>query len=896
MTATGTLVRARAAVEAGLAHNAAGRPARASGRFRSALRLLAATEGGFQDGGMPGGGSAGGGSAGSGSAGGEASPAYLRARALLGLVMSDFELRADLAASRAMLDAAERSARTAGAAAVEVAIHGQRGLLWLRGGDVDAALRELDRAVARVAQAEPVDACVLLLNRGTVHLERGHLARARVDLAGCAERAAAIGDVLLMFKARHNLGYLEFLAGDLPAALSAMDDAARIEHGGSPAVALLDQAQVLLEAGLTTEADATLGRAALLFSAHRLTHDLAEVELARAHCALLAGRPGEALRWAGSARRRFVRRGNTAWAARAELAGCRARLAALVDADPTDPAALVRLARQAESLGGRARARRGGGGRETGRVAMVTAAEAWVAAGRPGPARAALRAAGRLTGRESLSMAVQVRVVRASLAFAAGQPQEARRQVRAGQAMLAAHRRQLGSVAAVAAAAVHGARLSDADVGAALERGDPAAVLEAVERGRATFAGPARVRPPRDPGLAELLAELRQCLERERLVPPDGGAAALAERDALHREAARLRGLASERSWRLGDGTGAPPAPTSREVRAALHEPWPDGPPVLADYLVHRGAVHAVIVDRAGLRLVRLARIGQVDELARRLHADLQVLANPLLPPALRSVARSSLDRGLRGLDALLVEPVACDGPLHVVADGALVTLPWGLVPSRVGRATSVSTRLRPPASAGPPRPPDVVALAGPGLDHAEDEVIAVAQAWPVATALVGAAADCAAGRTALRTAGVVHLAAHGHHDADNPLFSWVRLADGPLFAHELEGATLDGAVVVLSACEVGRATVRPGGEVLGLASVLLRLGAGAVVAALAPLRDDVAAQVMPALHRQLTSGTSPASALAAACASAREPVPLACFAPTAVGTGARAAPPPATS
>ncbi|MBX9243240.1 CHAT domain-containing protein [Actinotalea ferrariae] len=309
----------------------------------------------------------------------------------------------------------------------------------------------------------------------------------------------------------------------------------------------------------------------------------------------------------------------------------------------------------------------------------------------------------------------------------------------------------------------------------------------------------------------------------------------------------------------------------------------PSAPPgaTVADLVAHQGRVHAVVADAAGLRLVDLAPVASVDELTRRLRADLQVLANPVLPIPLRDGVRRSLARGLGRLDELLVRPLGAPGPLHVVAGGALVTLPWGLVPSRAGLPTSVSPRLQlAPVRA---RGSAAVVLAGPGLGHARAEAEVVAATWPDARLLLGEAATTSAAADALRTADVVHLAAHGHHETDNPLFSWVRLADGPLFAHELEGAVLPGSFVVLSACEVGRASVRPGGEVLGLASVLLRLGAGAVVASLAPLRDDVAARVMPTLHVLVRRGASPDAALAAACSGLDEPVPLTCFAPLVV-------------
>ena len=84
----------------------------------------------------------------------------------------------------------------------------------------------------------------------------------------------------------------------------------------------------------------------------------------------------------------------------------------------------------------------------------------------------------------------------------------------------------------------------------------------------------------------------------------------------------------------------------------------------------------------------------------------------------------------------------------------------------------------------------------------------------------------------------IAHVAAHGVHQTENPLFSSLRLADGPLFAHELDQTARTPDHVVLSACELGLATVRPGDEALGLTSVLLHLGTRSVVAGVARVGD----------------------------------------------------------
>lgn len=872
------LVAARKAVESGVDQNATGRPVRASAAFRRALRHLAVLDGpDGPDGPDPHDRPSGSPATGSSADADAAECAYLRARALLGLVMSDFELRAEHDVAVATLDAAARWARVAGAAAVEVAVHGQRGLLELRAGAHAAAVEALDTAVRLIDGAEPLDACVLLLNRGTLHLELGHLEPALADLEECARRARTIGSTTLLVKAQHNLGYLAFLRGDLPAALASMAAAGRLEHDASPAVALLDRAQVLLEAGLLTEADAALGRAAALFRERRLGRDLAEVDLLRARCALLAGRPQAALGWAADARRRFARRGLSAWRARADLVVARARLAVLLERPEPAAAELVRVARHAEALGREVRLHPGPVA-DTWRAAFAVAAEAWAAAGRLGEADAALAAlAGQ--GRDGLLLGLQIAAVRATVAFGRGDRPAGTRVVAEAQAVLADHRRRLGSVEVVTAAAVHGERLAAVDVGAALASGDPAAVLDALERARATFAGPARVRPPQDPAQAALLTELRGLVERERLAPPDA-----TERAELGREIERLRTAARERAWQHGGGAVPRPAPSAAGLMAALAAVSPAARPTVADYVDLAGWVSVVVADGSELRLLRLAESHEVQELAHRVRVDLQAAAQAVLPSAVRQTVLGSLRRGLARLDDLLVAPLGCSGPLHVVAGGSWVTLPWAMLPSRRGRPTTVATRVR--LGGAPARADGLVAIAGPGLALAEAEARAVVDAWGSGTALAGSQAHCAAARTALATAGVVHLAAHGHHEADNPLFSWVRLDDGPLFAHELDRITLPGSLVVLSACEVGRATPRPGGEVLGMAAVLLRLGAAAVVAALAPVRDEAAAAVMPLAYRALREGASPQAALADACAAAAD-VPLACFAAGVPGVAA---------
>jgi tetratricopeptide (TPR) repeat protein len=791
----------------------------------------------------------------------------LRVRTLLGLARCGYEANGDLGAAMRLLDDAEELSRRRGLATELIAVQGQRGLLLLRSGDFARAREELDRAEPRLDREPSRDAAVLLLNRGALHLDAGVVAAAEADLEAAAAHAAAIGDRSVEGKALHNLGYAHFVRGDLPLALRRMSESEEVFSGLAPhPVGLLDRSRVLYEAGLVREAVEALEAAAALLEGDGAAVDLAHVRVDTARCLLQLRRHDAALRAARAAREAFVAWSNTQWALRAELVELEAELGILVRDDRV--AECARVHRRAGEIAEQST------GLAPGLVAVparVLQAEAAVLAGDVDVARAALAAAGAQTDGVALSVRIQREVVAARLAFGEGDRRRGLAAVRRGQALLSDHRAHLGSVDAVTAAALHGVRLAIVDVEAALGTGRASAVFDAVERGRATFAGTGRVRPPADPRIAELLERAR------REVEASVAEQSLEAREAHVAEARRLQEAARRRAWQDGGSQGAPLPATAGRVREALRT-TPDV--TVASLALVGGVLHAVAIDAAGERLVRLGPWDPVAEQVHRVRADLGVLANGLIPELLRSTAAASVARALGRLDETLLGPLGVTGDLHVAARDLLLTVPWSSLPSRRGRRTWANAWVDLRVGERPRRSDRALVVAGPGLLAADEEASLVAAVWDDAVLLRGADASCAATAGRLAHAGVVHLAAHGTHEPDNPLFSSVRLADGPLFAHELDGTDLAGAVVVLSACEVGRSTSRVGGEPLGLTSVLLRHGASAVIAAVAPLRDDVAVRVMPALHTALRDGLRPGRALARAVADEPEPVPLVCFGP----------------
>ena len=155
--------------------------------------------------------------------------------------------------------------------------------------------------------------------------------------------------------------------------------------------------------------------------------------------------------------------------------------------------------------------------------------------------------------------------------------------------------------------------------------------------------------------------------------------------------------------------------------------------------------------------------------------------------------------------------------------------------------------------------------IAGPGLDFADVEVKHLAGGYVDPIVLMGEAATVEACTGLLSRAELVHIACHGSFRRDNPMFSSLHVADGPLNVYDLEGLPRLPVVVVLSSCSVANAKAVQGGSLLGLANAFTTLGSASVIAPLTPISDAVSVTVMDRLHRQLVAGADPAAALAAA-------------------------------
>ena len=375
------------------------------------------------------------------------------------------------------------------------------------------------------------------------------------------------------------------------------------------------------------------------------------------------------------------------------------------------------------------------------------------------------------------------------------------------------HRDGLGATDLRAHASGHRAEVATFGLRMAFDSGQPARVLEWAEQGRASHLTLRPVRPPSDPVLAAALSELRATVsEIFRLRGSGGNTAALARRQVeLER---RIRDY--HRRLPAGQADAPSRARLVPTLRDALREA------ALLEFVELDGTLYAVTVAGGRIRLCPLGPAARAADLIDRARFALHRLARHQPSEASKDAARVLLADAAERLDDLLLRPVAretADRPLVVVPTGALQSLPWSILPSCHGRPVTVTPSAAlwsggRPDQARPGNGPVLVA-AGPGLPGADAEARAVSALHQV-TALAGPAATVDVVTARLNGASLAHLAAHGRIHPNNPLFTSLTFADGPLTVYDVERISQAPQVVVLSACDVGRSAVRAGDEIMG--------------------------------------------------------------------------------
>jgi tetratricopeptide (TPR) repeat protein len=731
----------------------------------------------------------------------------------------------------------------------------QRGFLLWAAGRLAEALDDYDRALPELQAAAEHDAVIRLLgNRGIVRAQIGALRAARADIQLQRQLAVEHAEHQVAASALHNLGWLEGRLGNVPAALelfaAARSEYERLGRVDRVSSALdTDECEVLLQANLAIEADELAQRVVEGAARGGNVAQMAEASLMRARASLAMGRFERAHAQAGEAAELFRRTGRPAWAAMAAYVGEQAGLAEPELAARTDASEVERLRRIADELA------------EAGWV--TEAAEVRVHAG-----RAALRAGLLAPARDDLQQAARARqtgiaAVRAEawhatalLRLADGDERGARRAIEAGLRALDRHRATLGAIELRAHASAHGVELGQLGLRLALASGHAADVLVWAERWRA---GALALPVPKVGADAELatLRELHAAGD-ETLAP---------------RIAAAERAVTAKARLVPGDPRSVVSRLDVRAVRRAL------GGRTLVEYLEVDEQLHAVVVTPRRTRLVPIGPPSRVLDAHDHLVFALRRLSMlPAHHPALAG-ATEALATAAGEIDDLLIAPLGVpEGPVVIVPTGGLHRVAWSALPTMHDRSITVTPSaawwlgraIKDRAGSSAASTGSVLLVEGPDLEGTAAELAALQELLPHATTLTGADATAQRVLAGLATADVAHIAAHGAFRGDNPLFSSLRVADGPIWVHDFADLPHTPRLVILTACEAGRSGVLAGDELLGTATALLSLGVETVIAPLLPVPDIATARFAIRLHHHLARGATPAAARARTAADER--------------------------
>ncbi|MFC3348819.1 CHAT domain-containing protein [Streptomyces echinoruber] len=721
----------------------------------------------------------------------------------------------------------------------------RRAYVWWVLGRHREALEDVRRAVPVLRQAGDViwTARALTL-RATVHLALGAVERADADFTAAEALWDTTGQEHDKADAVESRGLAAFRAGDIPAALRLLDEAAeRYAKLGTPTIMLsIRRCEVLMAAGLAAEALAEADAAlAVLDGIGGQPTRKAELLLAAARAAGSAGDAHTAIARADAAVRLFAGQRRAWWETHARMVLLEARVAAGRRSGRmvADAAALAeRLARFGSPAAPEASLL-------AGRIALWLG---WTAdAERHLRTAARSRRAGtppaRLTGWAAQALRAQ----------AAGSTRGVLEACRRGLDVLDEHRMTLGASELRARATAQGAELAALAQQVSLRSGGARRLLVWSERWRATVLSAPPARPPADPALLSALTAFREIAARAEDARRDGHPV-----PALEREQRRLEREVRSRTLHMrGDAPGTGHRFAPERLLARLGEQR------LVELVVLDGRVHVLLCGQGRVRRFTAGPLAEALVEAEHVQAGLRRLAHPGAQARLPLVEEAG-----HRLEELLLGPAARhlgSGPLVVVPPGSLHRVPWALLPSLRERVVSVSPSASSWLRARETEPPPGgrhVLVRGPGLATGGAEVPELADRYGAPTVLEDEEARTARVLRELDGAALAHIAAHGTFRADSPLFSSLRMADGPLTVHDFERLDRSPYRIILSCCDTARFASVGADELLGLVTALLPLGTAGVVACSAPVNDEAVVPLMLALHKGLGAGLSLAEAL----------------------------------
>jgi len=757
--------------------------------------------------------------------------------------------------SRAGLSTLDKAVRvTRGPASARVLFR-RANARWILGHH-DEAYADLRRALPALRRAgDTIWTARALTLRALVHLALGAVERADRDLAAAERMLATTGQEHDSALAQHNRGVAAFRVGDLPTALRHVEEAAqRCRALGDPMPSLaIDRSAILLAAGLAqeafAEADAAIkltesrgGRAALT----------AELLLIAAKASLAAGDVVTAEARARTAHRLFAAQRRRWWTVHSRLLQLRCRFAAgdvsvgLVRSAARTAADLAALASTDVA------------------DAHLLAGQAALAGGRdPATADRHLATAAQARHRGPALTRVGGWLAEALRAEARGDTRRALSACRSGVHTLETHRLTLGASELRAQAMSHGVELAAVALRVCLRASSARRLLVWADRWRATALAVAPVRPPDDRILRAELARYRDVTSRLEAARA-GGASALSLRREQQRTEQRVRG----RTRSVGGPTRGPAHEDRKLDVTALLAELDVYKGQLVELVDVNGELHVLLCGSGQVRRFTAGRTAEVAAEVEHARAALRRCSLGLPSTSDNSELLASAGRRL---EELLLGPAVrhlAGGSIVVAPPGRLHSVPWPLLPSLRPAAFAVTpsarTWLR---SRQDRRPPghDVVLVQGPGLRAGAGELAGVAALYDGATILADGRATVSRVLGALDGCGLAHIAAHGTFRADSPLFSALRMDDGPLTVHDLDRLTAAPRRLVLPSCDSARLAPVGADELLGFAAALLPLGTVGITASVMPVDDDATAPFMVDLHDALRRGMTMAEGLQAA-------------------------------
>jgi CHAT domain-containing protein len=331
-------------------------------------------------------------------------------------------------------------------------------------------------------------------------------------------------------------------------------------------------------------------------------------------------------------------------------------------------------------------------------------------------------------------------------------------------------------------------------------------------------------------------------------------------RIATHEE--RLKHLVTEQSVNIRNiSATADWTPVRLEI---LMEVLPQSAQII-EFFIAEHRVWAGVIGCGGTSFIDVGSIEPVQEASAFFNFQMSRMSRHSGNEALTSSAQSAALAHLQALYALLIKPIE---PLLVAED--LVIVPHGILHSlpfhalyngtqflidrfTVSYAPSATVfclcRRATSRSRSGSLVMGVPTEANPGI---ADEVAGISSFLPHPKIFIGPNATTTALFERAGTSRFIHLASHGEFRRDNPLFSSIRLADGPITVLDLYRLNLNAELVTLSGCSTGAGTVAGGDEIVGLSRGLMRAGTRSVLLTLWDVHDASAAQWMMYFYQEL--------------------------------------------